>query len=445
MGNLLTDNLFFVYLLGIIVIINYSSFSKLQKIAIIYTCSYGLTFNPDLRCRTIIILLITILFLYEEYLGQDTAKINYVIRFKHKIMDFLYMYIFQYKIIFVILSIILRSQSAYKFLQYYVTFDYKNLNIVGMVLLCISLCFLIWGIHTMFNNPVVFNTFDQMDAKFLQYPYYFLPINDITKRYTLFRKLEMVAEIEDYTFFQRNKSYNFLSFEFVEAVLKRKKQERTLRLQKNNNRLNIGTRILFYLKRIFKKSVSCFKRDINSLHIFRIVLYLFNCFKVWTYNNILAFQHYVRRLIRGYSTIEMQLIRIIGYKKGLVMGRPKNIFEIPIIFSRKIYEIVYSSIFFYGKKRYLGISKSEDYFRYYIMYIYLHTVQTNLNGRIFRPLDTIFKEIDIVDWPIEALFVITLGLSGRQITKKRVRKYKHIIKKYNLSQEIIVKLIKCIS
>ena len=137
----------------------------------------------------------------------------------------------------------------------------------------------------------------------------------------------------------------------------------------------------------------------------------------------------------------MQLIRIIGYKKGLIMGTPKNISNFYYIFVRKLYEIIYTTIFFSGKKKYLGLQKDNDYFRHYLVYIYLHTVQTTLNGRVFRPLDKIFGDIDIIDWPLEALFIITLGLNGKRITHERISNYFHIIEKYNMSYDIINKLV----
>ena len=49
------------------------------------------------------------------------------------------------------------------------------------------------------------------------------------------------------------------------------------------------------------------------------------------------------------------------------------------------------------------------------MYIYLHTVQTNLNGTIYAPIDKIFGDKDVISWPKEALFVIILGLSNKRI------------------------------
>lgn len=102
MTELLMNNIFFVYLLGTLVIINYVAFEKKQKIAIIYTCSFGLTFNRDLRCAIILGLLLFILFLYEEYLGKDLVKIKYVKKIRYKFSDFVYMYVFQYDILYII-------------------------------------------------------------------------------------------------------------------------------------------------------------------------------------------------------------------------------------------------------------------------------------------------------------------------------------------------------
>ena len=116
MEVLLTNNIFFVYLLGILVIINYEVFEKKQKIAIIYACRFGLTFNHDLRCSMIILLLLLILFVYEEYLNEDLVKVQYITQFKYKIADILYMYIFQYKLLYVVLAIGLKSQTGRNFL-----------------------------------------------------------------------------------------------------------------------------------------------------------------------------------------------------------------------------------------------------------------------------------------------------------------------------------------
>lgn len=62
-----------------------------------------------------------------------------------------------------------------------------------------------------------------------------------------------------------------------------------------------------------------------------------------------------------------------------------------MIITRKLFEVIYAPIFFAGYKKELNIPKERDYYRYYLVYIYLHTVQTNLNGTIYAPLDKIFS------------------------------------------------------
>lgn len=382
MEVLLTNNIFFVYLLGILVIINYEVFEKKQKIAIIYACSFGLTFNHDLRCSMIILLLLLILFVYEEYLNEDLVKVQYITQFKYKIADFLYMYIFQYKLLYVVLAIGLKSQTGRNFLLK--IFSQSNIlkDSMETVLTILPILFMIVGIHKIFTNPVELKNFTQINQKFSTYPYYRLPLRDDEKRNDLLKKLELIADIEDHTFFERKRSYNFCSIEFVKSVFKRKQ------------RVQAGER---------KGKLS--------------------------------------RYMRGYSTIEMQLIRILSYKKGLKLGKPRNLEELYLVLTRKIYEVVYSTIFFTSYKKYLNISEKKDYYKYYLIYIYLHTVQTNLNGRVFAPLDKIFGRVDIMKWPIEAILIIALGLNSRRITIDRINVYMNLVYKYDLDIEVIDQLV----
>ena len=126
------------------------------------------------------------------------------------------------------------------------------------------------------------------------------------------------------------------------------------------------------------------------------------------------------------------------------MGRPRNCRDIYLILTRKIYEVIYAPIFLAGLKEYLNVSHQKDYYRHYIVYIYLHTVQTNLNGRTYAPLDKIFGDVDVSDWPLEALFIIVLGLNNMQITKNRINSYMHIVSKYQLDINLLHRLVECI-
>ena len=115
-----------------------------------------------------------------------------------------------------------------------------------------------------------------------------------------------------------------------------------------------------------------------------------------------------------------------------------------MIITRKLFEVIYAPIFFAGYKKELNIPKERDYYRYYLVYIYLHTVQTNLNGTIYAPLDKIFDDKDVISWPKEALFVIILGLSNKRITHERVEMYRYVMEKYKLNVEKVHELTTCI-
>lgn len=444
MEELLTNNIFFVYLLGVLVIINYEVFKKKQKIAIIYACSFGLTFNSDLRCIFILIFLLFILFLYEEYLNEDIVKIKYVTIISHKLLDFIYMYIFQYKILYIVVAIILKSETSCLLLKQFLGVDFLLKTYFESALIIISILLLIIGIHKIFNNPVEIKSFKQINQKFSEYPYYHLPLREEKKRTALLERLELVADIEDYTFLMRKNSYSSFSIEFVNAVLKKKKCQKEIGEGE-------GTSYIKYLW--------CKVTHIATLHNF--VLFCKRKYKkqlIGKYNRALKrlisnffislnkrIRRFIKTNIRGYSTVEMQLIRILSYKKGLKMGRPHNLHETYLILTRKIYEIIYAPIFFAGLKKYIAISKGKDYFRYYIVYIYLHTVQTNLNGKVFAPLDKIFGDVDVIDWPMEALFIIVLGLNNMKITRNRIEKYMGVITKYQLNENLIDELIDCIN
>ena len=144
--------------------------------------------------------------------------------------------------------------------------------------------------------------------------------------------------------------------------------------------------------------------------------------------------------MRGYSTIEMQLLRILAINKGLVTGKPKGLRDVYCIFVRKIYELVYTDMFFAGLKSSLEIRDSYKY-RCYLIYIYLHTVSTRINGKRFPTVNRIFSDEDVVNWPNELLFIAILGLTYQRINKKRVDLYAGVIQKCHLNEEIIFDLI----
>ena len=218
----LLKNIFFLFLLGALVIINYEAFDKKQKIAIIYTCGFGLTFNENIRTAAILIMLIFILFLYEEYLNKDLVKIKFTTKIIHKCADFLYMYVIQYKIIYILAAILLKTNIKAAVVSDMACVSGMTSAAWENIFVILSSSIFIMGVHRIFSNPVELKSFKQINQKFSEYPYY--SFRDSQEREALFTKLELVADIEDYTFFMRNKSYSCCSPEFIHAVLKRKRQ-----------------------------------------------------------------------------------------------------------------------------------------------------------------------------------------------------------------------------
>lgn len=114
---------------------------------------------------------------------------------------------------------------------------------------------------------------------------------------------------------------------------------------------------------------------------------------------------------RGYSTIPMQLIRSIGLEAGYICT-----------FRRKIFEFIYSKMFFDGFKNYLEqmIVSKREYIKKYYLYIYFHTVETCLGDANFSKFLNAFdmqydrkNKKDIQDCSKEGIFIACMGLSHR--------------------------------
>ncbi len=126
---------------------------------------------------------------------------------------------------------------------------------------------------------------------------------------------------------------------------------------------------------------------------------------------------------RGYSTIPMQLIRSIGLEAGYTCT-----------IRRKVFECIYSKMFFDGFKNYLDqmIVSKRDYLKTYYLYIYFHTVETRLGNANFtkflNAFDMQYKDKnkkDIQECSNEGIFIACMGLSHRatQIDRDNIDYY----------------------
>lgn len=479
---LIGDSFFFIYLFAAISVITFETFSAKQKISIIYIFTYGISFNGQLDKKILLVCMIFTLFIYEEYLNNtEKKKKDFFYRIIYKGLDFLYLYVFRYKMLIICLAIGLRSYTFNRIMfyvfpecihSYIVDYGFSVITVLSAVLLCV-------GIHLMLTDFVQMHTFERVFNIFEQYPYYDCPLSEPQKREQLCRRMELIADIEDRTFFMRRKSYHFWSSENIKALWKTKRSSMSAsRNYDNSSKIKcLFTTVIRNLYKFGHNILGHFKRVYNGAY--RILSYLKDFFR--NRHDILKkaksipktmggnAKHVIsalyfkckvigkrifQYLIRGHSTIEMQMIRILFYKRGLLLGNPivrnenkkirirSTIRKLYWMLERKCFEVIYSSIVFASLKHYLGINQitNLDYFRYYIVYLYVYVVQTSVNGKKYRPVSKYFEEVDVSEWSMEKVFVAGLGLCSRTITPKRIQVYDFVVKKYELDVAEIYRL-----
>lgn len=192
------------------------------------------------------------------------------------------------------------------------------------------------------------------------------------------RRLELICAIEDRTYFQRENSYTFSSREYLSLV---------------------GQRY---------PNWSFFRR-------------------LWA---ILAGSTMIGKPTRGFSTPEMQLLRTLGVQRGY--DRHK--------YQRKIFEIVYSRIFFSSLRDYCqaGSDRVFVHYRQYLLCVYLRQAMTKLHGVRYEPLSTVFQNSeDPEHWSLEGLFIAGLGLSFRPANEENLALYHDVIEQFGLSEDRI--------
>ncbi len=199
------------------------------------------------------------------------------------------------------------------------------------------------------------------------------------------KRFDLLCELEDKTYFQRNNSYNFLSFRFIKIKI---------------NQIRNNVKDKKSLKSICDDSVKFVKNSI---------------------------------MIRGYSTLEMQLVRIIAVKSDY----RKNIFR------RKIYELVFTRVFFSSLRqeyeKYIYLNRNN--FKEYLLYVYCKNVTTVIDGKRIPMVKYFNNQKNIAEWELEKMFIACMGLSGRVLSKENLHLYDDIIKKFGLNKQKLTYLM----
>ena len=252
----------------------------------------------------------------------------------------------------------------------------------------LSFLFIVWTLTAMLQQKYVIHTFGEMYRVFT-----YFPINKIEFNDKLYEACNILVSIEDKRYFERE-AYSFFSVKYIISLIKGKIAsqrggKKVIYVLVNGNR---------FIKNIFDES-------------------------------------------RGYSTIPMQLVRSLGIKRGYNYK-----------YRRKIFEILYSRMFFKGIERMFNEDKvtQRKYFKEYLLYIYFHKVNTFLGDATFSKFLNAFdmkynrkNEKDIYDCTNEGIFIACMGLSkmATNITPENIDYYLQSIENVQLDAEIICDMV----
>lgn len=266
------------------------------------------------------------------------------------------------------------------FVLLYASHLIKENSHINSLLVVGSLLTMCRGAHLSISQPFKIKKISELYRLFERYPLYNFKYKD-----TMQEKFDMLCDFEDKTYFQRKNSYSSFTREFIYYSINRKKS-----FALNNSKKVVLKRIAITLNNI------------------------------WT-------------LRRGFSTPEMQLIRTIGIVRGYEKYK----------ISRKIYEIVYSKIFFDSLKKYHETNTylNLEHYRHYLLFVYFQTVLTRINGQKCDPFSAAFTNSKDIDrWSMDGLFIACLGLNFSNVNDNCFEVFSDIIKKYNLDIKNILKL-----
>lgn len=392
--GLLNGNQILIYFIGIFYILINDTFDKKQKIIILYVLTYILKLFNIMDLKVMLIALNIVSFLYIGFLSKDDLKNNILCNPLDKIKDYLYKCTFEYSAIYFLLSIILISNSIQNYIPLL-----KNINIsidlLEIKINVISLILLGYALNNVTSQKYETNSFQEIKNKMDKVAIWTnLDIKNIDNE-----KLEMLIDIEDKSYFIRERSYNFISIEFLKYRLCRKKVGK-INLKVKPNRVKEILLQEIHIKSILKK---------------------------------------VKRYIRGYSTIEMQIIRTLGVKYGYSKH----------IICRKIYELLYSKMFFKNLRKYMNKSYLNTEgcasFKQYLLIIYIGIAPIKINKKRYSNMLKVWNKTSVKDISKEQFFISILGLSNRKISNEIIHNYYGIVEKYQLSKKELKRLIEKIN
>ncbi|MGN0160269.1 MAG: hypothetical protein ACI4AQ_02645 [Lachnospiraceae bacterium] len=392
MTTIFAGSLFFVYLFSCITIINYSGFNYQQKISLIYITNMGMVYIGLIGARYSLFLLMVILYLYEEFLQTEDRDKNMIITNPlYKFLDYCYLCVFKDYVIWVWMALFMNSYTVQNILgEWYAFSAYGSL-------IPLFICF-----HKLYAQKYHLNTITGMYETFNQNAYDKLPFDNEHVQ----KVFHLISAIEDKSYYRRKNTYSWFSFEFIQYRLERRRK-----YQSHQFHYKRKFHVLRYLKRpVYYGKLFC-KRIHGKMQIIK---------------------GRIRMAFRGYSTIEMQYIRMVG----ILSNRRKY----PV--RRKIYELIYTKIFFTSVKNYYkrNMYVKAGVFKDYLMYQYINLVPTKINGKAFEHFADAFASRNILKWDINCVAVAVLGLNSNGIYRERLELYWDIFHEYGIDAEKVLEL-----
>ena len=183
MVDLFNENTLFVFFFAMVAIYNYSALKEYQRMAIIYISVYALAALDIISIKLGLLFLIVALFCFFEIFTTDEMKFKILVNPIYKILDFMYIAIFQYSFLGICLALVMLKVKLP-----------EALNTQNFIFRVLSWLFMVWTLTAILQQKYVIHTFGEMYKVFSQFP-----INKVLFNKKLDDAGNILVSIEDKT------------------------------------------------------------------------------------------------------------------------------------------------------------------------------------------------------------------------------------------------------
>lgn len=386
------ENTIVLYLLCMYYIFSFKDLgSDNKRIIIAYLFLVIIRSLDILDSKISLSLFIAITFVYFEFMIDDNFKLKIIKNNFYKLIDYFFIMIFQYKFLFFLLLMFFLSHTYCSLIESY------NFFIIAQSIIVIVLSLYLF--NRLCNIEFKLKSYDNVINHLMEN----VDFGNYSKSIINEQMKKILLYYEDRTYYERKNRYTLLCLYYFKY------------------KLNITGEVKISKFKFKKVRIYLRYTKIILLESCRFMKILFNYF-------------ILKKPIRGFSTIEMQLLRTAFISEGYEK-KPKT---------RKIFEIIYSNIFFSGLKKYYknNFQKvSDNYFKDYLLLEYTYFAPIFINNRRYKNMYNLFEKDKLNN---EEFFISVLGLSNQEITKWKTFKFKYAyeIEKFSLDPKRLEKALK---